>query len=220
MHKMSLMSLMSILLLSTFILPTSSIAKRESRNYPKNTEAFDIIEKVGGEHRIKDNVKMIDSIKFDTTYYHIFSGYADDGGRIIIFDNHEQYLGYYASHSSGKCSDSPQGFYISPKHREAKSNALIFCPIGPQGPWEKIYDKFGTYMVFNPTPNYSYPEITTEPRKWTSEDLKDVFSAKIAFLNNDHICLQLTETGVIRLISIDRLSREDQKYIKSIKKDL
>jgi hypothetical protein len=74
-------------------------AKQEKKNEPSSRFVKETLEALGGEHHPEQmSVKSIDSIEIGDTYYHIFQGKIDSTKyHVIIFDNYENYLGFYTT---------------------------------------------------------------------------------------------------------------------------
>jgi hypothetical protein len=71
----------------------------EKKNEPRSRFVKETVEALGGEHYPEGmSVKSIDSIEIGETYYHIFQGkVSSDEYHVIIFDNYDNYLGFYKS---------------------------------------------------------------------------------------------------------------------------
>jgi hypothetical protein len=78
---------------------TNTTAKPERKEVPKARFVEETLEAVGGVHNPeKIRIKKISSIEIGETFYHVFQGKLDTVGyHIIIFDNQQNYLGFYKS---------------------------------------------------------------------------------------------------------------------------
>ena len=78
---------------------TNTIAKTERKEQPKARFVTETLEALGEPHYPeKIKIKRITSIQVGDTYYHIYEGKLDTVGfHIIVFDNQQNYLGFYKS---------------------------------------------------------------------------------------------------------------------------
>jgi hypothetical protein len=95
-------------------------AKQEKKNKPNSSEIKKALINAGGEHNPSDmDIDKIGSLEVENTYFHAFKGTIDKKDyRIILFNNNNEYLGFYAL---GKVQ--PAGFH--------EDSLAVISPSGP-----------------------------------------------------------------------------------------
>lgn len=225
----SIISAISILLL---VISTSLPVYGVSKNRPKLSDIGDIIETAGKPHSEVDNIKRLDSLKMEDTYFHVFSGQSDAGSyRVIIFDNDKQYLGFYDTmeyepyETDGDEDGRACGVVLKKLDPESRTIWYTRIPFGNKGPWESIRTQWQTNMLdyqdrtvyrFTPAAAYSPPQVTTVSRKWTPKPRMYAPDGRLAMVTEDFIYIQASD-GCIMTWNKKYFSGDDKQYINSIK---
>ena len=230
------MSKTILVLFALFLLHAEAVFAREKRNYPKDSEAVEILRLAKGTQHKVDEVERLESIKTDAAYLHIFAGNInDDSYRVIIFDNQKQYLGFYDTGSfepykiNGDGDDLAYRIVFRKEGAKEGETVINVIPLGRNGPWKKIHikshkhingarQKATSSLDFTPTDAYTSPVISSEMREWRFRGGLVVY-ARLAMLDDSFIYVQTSDDS-IEILPREFISDDDKKYIKSVKQTL
>jgi len=226
---------------------THATAKTERKDQPKARFVKETLEALGETHfPEKIKIKRITSIEIAETYYHVYEGELDKTGyHIIIFDNHQNYLGYYKSDfpptnyqidgsiviDSGTVDDDGEPLYYSIPIDE-KKGLLPRLQIGGM-PTEFVkspsYDEVikgatgggkaaGGGATAKPAED-GEEEIVPEFRTWTIAFKGKPVEARAIFVKREknEVFLRLEATGKEKGFPLHTLSKADQEYVKQFK---
>ena len=238
-----LLSMIAVVALVTG-LTTDVEAKRERKEQPNSRAAKEAVEALGEEHYPeKIKIKRISSIEVGETYYHVYEGKLNKlGYHIIVFDNYNNYLGFYKSDyaptneevegaivlDSGDVDENGEPkFYLIPisleKGLPAKvsiggiPSEFVKVPL-PEGA------KTGSPSAGGDTAaaNNGEAEDTgpvPEYRDWTILHKGKKIPARAIFVkySGGKVYLKLEANGAEQGFNLNLLSREDQAYVKQFK---
>lgn len=218
-------------------------AKSERSNKLKKRLVEEHLTTLGEKHfPAKMKVKWVASIEIGETYYHIYQGELEDTGyHVIVYDNYENYLGYYKSDYPPTNYEIEGAIALDSGDVDDNSDPLYYkIPIDPEKglPMKLQIGNIPTSFVKSP----SYDEVvkgksaeeTTEDkatdktekaeeekvvpefRTWTIDLKGKPVEARAIFvkLERGKVYLRLEATGQENGFEIHRLSRADQEYVK------
>ncbi|MEN7972223.1 MAG: hypothetical protein ABFR47_00145 [Verrucomicrobiota bacterium] len=227
---------------------TNVAAKSEKKNAPKRRFVEETLAEIGEKHSPeKMDVKKITSVEIGDTYYHIYEGELDKTGyHIIVFDNYENYLGYYKSEyppsnyqidgciviDSNEIDDETgdQVYFripIDEKKGLPKKLELGGIPVSlVKSPYSeaKAQEKSNGGPAIKTTKGVAEEEkeeeVKPEFRTWTITKKGKKFKARAIFLKREgnNIFLRLEANSMEGSFSLFTLSKEDQEYVKQFKK--
>lgn len=224
---------------------TTVTAKRERKEQPKARDVEETLEALGAEHAEhfpeKIKIKRISSVQIGDTYYHVFEGKLDTVGyHIIVFDNYNNYLGYY------KCSFAPCNYQmdnmivIDSGDVDADGEPLYYpIPIDPEKglPGKVEIGGIPTKFVKNPTLEEAEKKeagatgggeaagdaedgkVVPEFREWTIKFKGQELEVRAIYIKQTfaEVTLKGEASGKEKGFPINSLSKEDREYIKQFK---
>lgn len=239
-----LTGLMMVLTLAAGMVTTAD-AKQERKEQPSAREAEDALEVVGGAHfPEKIKIKRISSVEVGETYYHVFEGKLDETGyHIIIFDNYNNYLGYYES-GSPPCNYQMKGKIVvdSGDVNDDGDPIYLYIPISPEKGVLKQIVLGGVPTQFIVNPNFSPEakeagapaegtagtpgaaaeeegEAVPEFREWKIKYKGQELQVRAIYVKQTfaEVYLKAEASGRTKGFPITALSKEDREYIKQFK---
>jgi len=242
------LGIITILALATGI-ATHVAAKPERKDQPKNRFVVETLKAIGGEHSPeKMDVKRITSIEIGDTYYHIYEGELDKiGYHVIVFDNYQNYLGYYKAAHPPTNYEIEGCIVLDPGEVDGNGNSLYYqIPIDEKKGLPKKLQIGGTPTSFvkSPTSEPAEKETTTgettggtttkattdegededeeikpEFRTWTITFKGKPIEARAIYLKQEKgkVYLRLEATSQENGFLLRALSKEDQEYVKQFK---
>ncbi len=203
------------------------------KNEPKKPE--EILKKIGGTHftekmKINDvgSVKVKDRKTGDETYFHVYSGYANDKYRVIIFDNKPTYLGYYETDLEP--TDYEEGAILLDSGDGENFERIRLTAKGPNdkisidGTPSKFIknekaeaDKKAEAAAQAAIAKANEP-IQPEYREWTfnNRGKKINFTAIYVKQAGSKVFLKEKSRGITKPFAIQNLCKEDKEYIKRL----
>ena len=217
------------------VIATTVVAKQEKENAPRGKAVLAKMKELGEPHYVERmKVHEMCSLEAGDTFFHIFTGELKKlGYHIIIYDNKENYLGFYPTEyepteyeEGAVLLDSGDGENFYP------------IPIGLKGPAETIrIDGMPIKFVKSPsntgevgsagtkaaTTTLAGTETTEEDdtlkpefRTWTIMFKGKPIEARAIYVKQEKgkVTLKLESNGKENAFSIYSLSKEDQEYVK------
>lgn len=203
------------------------------KNEPDDPE--EILEALGGIHFIEKmkvddvgSVKVKDRKSGEETYFHVYSGYANEKYRVIIFDNTPRYLGYYETELEP--TDYEEGAVLLDS---GDGESFFKIRLTIKGPNDKVtIDGIPSKFVKNEkaaadkqAAEKAIPiadaaeDLQPEYREWTirSGSKQQTFTAIYIKQAGSKVFLKEQKRGITRPFPINRLSKADQAYLKKFK---
>lgn len=218
-------------------------AKSERKDAPKKRFVEETLKALGGEHSpAKMKVKKISSVEVGDTYYHIYEGELDKlGFHIIVFDNYQNYLGYYTS-DYAPCNNQIEGSIVMDSGDVDEDGETMYyvIPIDPKkGPPGKVSiggmpsafvkvalpegAKTGAPSAGGAQANGKAGAEDAGPvpeyRDWIIMHKGKKIPARAIFVRYElgKVYLKLEANGAESGFNLNMLSREDQTYVKQFK---
>jgi hypothetical protein len=211
-------------------------AKSEKKNPPKNTKAVEeALTKAGGDHfPEKMKVSKVGPIEVDDTFYHAFCGSLKKAGyRIILFDNQQNYLGYYLSEFEPADYEEGAVLLDSGESDEDGNPDYYYLRIGSKGPSDKVsIDGIPSLFVKNEAAAAKVAEakasavstassepIQPEYREWIliNRGKKVPVEAIYVKQGGNKITLKKKSDGRSKDFPLSMLSEADKEYVKTLK---
>jgi hypothetical protein len=223
------------LVISILASATSSYANRERRNYPKETIVGRKLEEAGAEH-YPEKFKLSKGgyFKWEDTFYHMWvmepkvDRRKDDDEesepeslyRFLIFDNYENYLGYYPSNE--EYGDAEEGVFLVGSNSENYSR-IEFTKDGP--PLKTSIA--GRIVRFVKAPEKKAEAANAdgtdsgpafEYREWTITIKNQERKIRAVFVKFEDrkVFLQFEADGKTRSFDPTILSTDDQRYLQTV----
>lgn len=235
-----------MMLAVAFGVAVTAHAKTERKEQPTAREAEEALAAVGGEHNPeKMKVKRISSVQVGDTFFHIFEGKLDGPGyHIIVFDNYNNYLGYYKSAYPPCNYQRDQNIAIDSGTVDVEGDQLYyFIPISPEKGLPAKVEYGGTATQFVKNPNLQQTEksegeagadgivsgnggnggdsgkVVPEYREWTIKYKGQELTVRALYISQTfaEVTLKAEASGKEKAFLITDLSKEDREYIKQFK---
>jgi hypothetical protein len=208
----------------------------EKKNPPKNTKAIEAaLKEAGGDHLAEDmKIGKVGPIKVEDTFYHAYCGSLKKAGfRIILFDNQQNYLGYYLSEFEPV--DFEAGAVLLDSGESDAEGNPNYHPlrIGKDGPAEQAnIDGTPTPFVKNEKAEEkktaeaaaekeaeAAENLQPEYREWTINNRGQAVKFTAIYIKQagNKVFLKEQKRGITKDFPINRLSKEDQEYVKQFK---
>ena len=213
----------------------ASLAKAEKKNPPKNSKiVLEMLAEAGPEHMPeKMKPSKLGSIKMGDTYYHVFTAEPKDMDfRIIIFDNHDKYLGYYESEF--EAVDYETGaILLDPGDSDfdfGSGSEYFRIKLGEKGISDRVNLEDGSMLTLvKPAEKSAAPvamttttgeSIVPEYRTWNITRKGTLITVRAIFVRMEpgKIIIRDEKRGRETPILLNELSKEDQAYVKQFKK--
>ena len=237
------LSMIAVLALVTG-LTTDVLAKRERKEQPNSRAAKEAVEALGEEHYPeKIKIKRISSIEVGETYYHVYEGKLNKlGYHIIVFDNYNNYLGFYKSDYAPTNEEVEGAIVLDSGDVDDDGNPKFFLiPISlKKGLPENVsIGGIPSKLVKAPLPEGAKtgpPSTGEDPAATNGSEVEDTgpipeyrdwiilhkgkkLSAHAIFVkfSAGKVYLKLEANGAEKGFNLNMLSREDQAYVKQFK---
>jgi hypothetical protein len=210
---------------------TNTMAKSEKKNVPKNNVVEAALTAAGAVHYPeKMKIGKTGPVEFEETYYHAFSGSLKSGNyRVIIFDNKENYIGYYESEYEPL--ETEEGGVVLDAGDGESTYTIRF---GEKGPREKTsIDGVPVIFVKNEkqvakaaeAANAAKAEVASnepiqpEYREWIliNRGKKIPVEAIYVKQTGSKVTLKKKSDGRSKEFPLNMLSAEDKEYVKKLK---
>lgn len=218
-------------------------AKSERSNKLQKRLVEEHLATLGEKHSPdKMKVKWIDSIEVGETYYHVYKGELEDTGyHVIVYDNYENYLGYYKSDYPPTNYEIKGCIALDSGDVDENSDPLYYkIPIDPEKGLPMKLQIGNTPTSFEKSPSYDEvvkgksaegttgdkaadktkengeEKIVPEVRTWIIDLKGNPVEARAIFVKMERgkVYLRLEATGQENGFEIYRLSKADQEYVK------
>lgn len=236
-------SILMVLALAVGVAINAS-AKRERKEQPKARDVEETLEVIGGEHfPDKIKIKRIASIEVGDTYYHIFEGKLEAVGfHVIVFDNYNNYLGYYKSGFPPCNYQKPESIVIDSGDVNDDGDPLyFFIPITVEKGLPTKVELGGVPTRLVKNPNLKEGDLKTgggggaaaataegaeedgkvvpEFREWTIKFKGQELKVRAIYIKQTfaEVTLKAEASGKERAFPINSFSKEDREYIKQFK---
>lgn len=220
------------LIISTALITGFSVtaeAKSEKKNVPKDNVVEAALTAAGADHfPEKMKVNKTGPVKLEETYYHAFCGSLKSGRyRIIVFDNKENYLGYYESEFEP--AETEEGAVALDS---GDGESYFYIHFGDDGPKDKInLDGTPVSFVKNKkqqakvaeavagTEAVSNEPITPEYREWVLINRGQKVPVEAIYVKqmSNKVTLKKKSDGRSKDFPLSMLSAADQEYVKKLK---
>lgn len=231
----------SVITCIALAISATCLAKNEKKNEPDKREVAALLKEIGPTHYPeKMKIRSVGPVKVEPTYYHVFCGEVKKMGyRVIIFDNKEQYLGYYQS--DYEPSEYEEGAILLDSGDSDSDGSTVWysIPIGQKGPAAKIrINGIPISFIKNPNLQAETKSITNsdgsiavpKPKSKSGEviDYRDWkitmkgrtinINARFEKFEDGKVHIKNAKNGKIAQVPGSALSNEDKEYVKRITK--
>lgn len=224
-----ILSLMIVLTL-TAGLTTKTMAKSEREDEPKLRLVEETLEALGDPHcPEKMRIKRITSIAIGDTHYHIFQGKLDTTGyHVIVYDNYQNYLGYYPS-DFPPCNEEREGYIVldSGDVDENGDAKFIYIPVDPESGVHLRVQIGSKPANFVKAPEQAggakktagKDGVVPEYREWNIIHKGKKIPVRAIYVDQTFakVILKAEASGTVKEFDITSLSKEDQAYIEQFK---
>jgi hypothetical protein len=224
---MQMKKIVNLMIITAFMVSFSGSieAKSERKNPPKGKVVEQALVAAGTPHfPSKMKVGNIGSIKFQETYYHAFCGALEnDQYRAILFDNKENYLGYYESEYEP--IETEEGGLVLDINGE-DTHSIPLEKNGPKkrvkilGTWVSFVKNDRTTSVPNTTESDSASIKLVQPeyREWVLINHGKEIPVEAIFVKKigNKVTLQKKSDGRSKEFPMSMLSRADQDYVEKL----
>jgi hypothetical protein len=203
------------------------------KNEPDEPE--EILKTVGGKHYIEDmDINSVGSMEVENeeteeeSYFHIYSSYADERYRVIIFDNTPEYLGYYetnfepAGYEEGvvllDAGDGESYFRIPLDYKGPKDSVMIDGLPSAFVKNEKLEQKRAVEAA-KAAQSGSQEELQPEYREFVLIKGGNKIPVEAIYIKQagNKVTLKRKKDGKRNDFPLNMLSKEDQEYVKQFK---
>lgn len=208
-------------------------ADEEKENRPRNSKiVVEMLTEAGPEHMPeKMKPSHLASLQKGDTYYHIYTATPKKmNPRVIIFDNHDKYLGYYECEY--EATDYEVGAILFESEEEDDDGEPIFyvLSIPVKGPKKTVNLDDGTLLTFvEPAEKTDAPvamktasgeTIVPEYREWNITRKRTLITIRAIFVRKEpgKVIIRDEKRGREAAIAIHELSDEDKEYVEQFKK--
>jgi hypothetical protein len=206
-------------------------AKSEKKKVPKDDVVEAALTEAGPAHfPEKMKIDKTGPVKVEDTYFHAFCGSLKKGGyRVIIFDNKENYLGYYESEYEP--SETGPGEVLIDS---GDGETYYKFKIGKDGPKKKA-NIDGTSVAFVKNKQLEKKKeaeaaaeaaeaVANEPiqpeyREWVLSHNGKKIPVEAIYVkqNSNKVTLKKKSDGRSKEFPLSKLSAADQEYVKKLK---
>ena len=220
------------LIISTAVITGFAItaeAKSEKKNVPKD-DTVEAALTAAGENHFPEKMKIDKTgpVELGDTYYHAFCGSLKKGGyRVIIFDNKENYLGYYESEYEP--AETEEGAVALDS---GDGESYFYIRFGDDGPRDKAsIDGMPVPFVKNKKQQAKAAEATAETKVVSDEPIQPEYrewvlinrgkkvpvEAIFVKQSGSKVTLKQKSDGRSKDFPLSMLSAADQEYMKKLK---
>ncbi len=213
-------------------LSSNVLASSVKKNAPDKKTVETELKALGGEHfPERMRIQKIGPVRVGDTYYHVFSGQLPNVGyHIIIYDNDQHYLGFYATEFE-PINYEEGGILLN----SADGEDYYHVPINADGPPKKVLLPEGLPLVFVPAPKAPKAEagatttapkaasgkdgITAEYREWTITRKGKTMKVRAIYVSQSigTVVIKAETNGKTAKVRLSELSRKDQEYVRKFK---
>jgi hypothetical protein len=204
-------------------------AKSEKKNVPKD-DTVEAALTAAGENHFPEKMKIDKTgpVELGDTYYHAFCGSLKKGGyRVIIFDNKENYLGYYESEYEP--AETEEGAVALDS---GDGESYFYIRFGDDGPRDKTnIDGMPVPFVKNKKQQAKAAEATAETKVVSGEPIQPEYrewvlinrgkkvpvEAIFVKQSGSKVTLKQKSDGRSKEFPLSMLSAADQEYMKKLK---